>query len=71
VHRDETFVERALVFGMESSPENGVAFADGYPTGAKEDFALCVELSLVVDDVGLVAHALPGVLGGKIDQLLS
>ena len=56
---------------MESAPEDGVAFANGYPTGAEEDLALVVELLLVVDDIGLVAHALLGVLGSKVDELLS
>ena len=51
-------------------PEDGVAFTDGYPTGAEEDLALVVKLPLVVNDVGLVTHALPGVLGGEVDELL-
>jgi len=70
VHGDEAFVEGALVFWVESMPEDGVAFANGYPTSAKEDLALVVKLPLVVDDVGLVTHALPGILGGEVDEFL-
>ena len=71
MHGDETFVEGMLVFGVESAPEDGVTFADGYPTGAEEDLTLIVELLLVVDDVGLITHALPGVLGSEVNKLLS
>jgi len=70
VHGNEAFTEGALVFWVESTPEDGIAFADGYPTSAKEDLALVVKLPLVVDDVGLVTHALLGVLGGKVDKFL-
>ena len=71
MHCNKAFIEHLLVFRMESAPEDGVAFANGYPTGAEEDLALVVELLLVVDDIGLVAHALLGVLGSKVDELLS
>ena len=70
MHGNETFIEGALVFGVESMPEDGVAFTNGYPTGAKEDLTLIVELLLVVDNIGLVTHALLGVLGGKVNGLL-
>jgi len=70
VHHNEAFIERLLVFGMESTPEDGVVFTDSYPTGAKKDFALCIELPLVVDDVGFVSHAHLGILGGKVDEFL-
>jgi len=70
VHGDEMFVEGMLVFGVESTPEDGIMFADSYPTGAKEDLTLVVELLLVVDDIGLITHALLGILGGEVDELL-
>ena len=70
VHGDEAFAEGALVFWVESAPEDGIAFTDGYPTGAEEDLALVVKLLLVVDDIGLVTHALLGILGSEVDELL-
>jgi len=60
-----------LVFGMESVPKDGVAFAYCYPTGAKENLALIVKLSVVIDDISLISHALPGILGSKVNELLS
>jgi len=71
VHCNEAFIERSLVFRMESAPEDGVAFADGYPTGAKENLALIVKLLLVIDDISLITHALLGILGGEVDEFLS
>jgi len=70
VHGDESFAEGLLVIGVESAPEDGIALAYGYPTCAEEDLALSIELALVVDDVSLVPHALPGVFGGEVDELL-
>jgi len=70
VHCNEAFVERTLVFRMESAPEDGIAFTDSYPTGAEEDLTLIVELPLVVDDISLVTHALPGILGSEVNELL-
>jgi len=70
VHRNEAFIEGALVFRVESTPEDSIVFANGYPTGAEEDLTLIVELLLVVDDIGLITHALPGVLGSEVNELL-
>ena len=70
VHGDESFTEGLLVVRVESAPEDGVALAYGYPTCAEEDLALSIELVLVVDDVSLVPHVLPGVFGGEVDELL-
>jgi len=71
VHGDKAFAEGLLVIGVESTPEDSVALTYGYPTCAEEDLALSVELALVVDNVGLVSHALLGVLAGEVDKLLS
>jgi len=71
VHGNKAFAEGLLVIRVESMPEDSVVLAYGYPTCAEEDLALSVELALVVDNVSLVSHALPGVLAGKVDKLLS
>jgi len=71
VHGDEMFIEGMLVFGMESAPKDGVAFAYCYPTGAKENLALIVELSLVIDDISLISYVLLGILGSEVNELLS
>ena len=65
------FAECLLVVGVESSPEDGVALPLHHPTCVEQDLALCVELLLVVDDIGLISHALPDIGVGKLDQLLS
>jgi len=70
VHGNESFMKGLLVLRVESMPEDGIVLADSYPTSAKENLALVVELLLVVDDIGLVTHTLLGILGGKIDKLL-
>ena len=71
MHRDETFVKRTLVFGMESSPEDGVTLSYCHPTCVDEDLALSVELALIIDNISLISHALLGILGGEVNKLLS
>ena len=71
VHGDEVLLEGSLIVGMESAPEKSVALSYGYPTCTEENLALSVELALIVDDVGFVLHALPGILAGEVDELLS
>ena len=55
---------------MESAPKYGVVLALGYASQFEEGFAERVELTLVVDYVGFVAHAFLGVLAGEVQQLL-
>jgi len=71
VHGDEALSEGLLIVRMESVPEKSVALSYGYPTCAEENLALSIELVLIVDDVGFVLHALPGILAGEVDELLS
>ena len=59
-----------LVFRVETMPEGDVAFLFGDSARVDKSFGECVELPVVVDDIGFVVHVLPGILIGEIDQLL-
>jgi len=71
MHRDETFVEHMLVFGMESLPEDGITLSYCHPTCVDKNLALSVELVLIIDNISFVSHALPGIFGGEVNKLLS
>ena len=63
-------MEGMLVLAVETVPEDGVEFALSYPAGIEEKLTFGVELTVVVDDIGLVIHALLGILIDKVHQLL-
>jgi len=54
------------VLGVESAPEDGVILTFSYPARLKEGFTERVEFAVIIDDIGLIVHALPGVLVGKV-----
>jgi hypothetical protein len=67
VHGNETFLKHLLVIGVESAPEDGIALSLHYPTCVEQDLALRIELPLVVDNIGLISHVLPGIHVSKFD----
>ena len=67
MHGNETFTKRLLIVGVESATEDSIARSLRYPTCVEQVIALWVELPLIVDNVGLISHALPGVCIGELD----
>ena len=63
-------MEALLVVGVEAAPEDGIAFADGDSSRVEEGPTVRVELSLVVDDIGLVLHTLARVPFGEVEEFL-
>jgi len=64
-------VQGFLVFRVEAAPEGDIAFSLGDSARVDEGFGESVEFAVVVDDVGFVVHALPGILISNFRQLLS
>jgi hypothetical protein len=67
---DEAFSESLLVVRMETAPENGIALASGDSARGDEYLGEVVEFAVVIDDVGLITHAFPGILVCEVHQLL-
>ena len=59
-----------LVFRVEAMPEGDVACSFSDSARVDEGFGKGVELPVVVDDIGFVIHALPGILISNFYQLL-
>jgi len=67
---NKVFAEGMPVFMVETTPEDGIVFALGYPARIEEEFTFSVKLLVVVDDVCFVVHAFLGILIDEVHQLL-
>jgi hypothetical protein len=55
---------------VEATPKYGIALTLSYSSGFEEWFAECVEVTVVIDDVGFFFHGQLCQLVCKFDQFL-
>ena len=67
---DKAFIQGLPILGVEPAPEDGVVLTSGDSSRVEEWFTKCVEFAVVINDVSLVVHVLPGILVGEVQQLL-
>ena len=63
---DKVFVQLLSILQVESVPKYGIVLTLGYASWFKEGFAKQVEFVLIVDNISLIAHVLPGILVCKV-----